>query len=90
MNWYDNYSDLASFTGWLNSHAYFTDVDTLVYLIEKPWKWSREYELFQLWNGLDSGELTKRERVIEALDENSTTYQCLLVEWAENALAEQF
>jgi hypothetical protein len=94
MAWHETHDNLVGLAEWLNSECCaFRDIEDCISFFEKPWKWTREYELWQLWVKADTREpgyrgmpieMRKfRERCIEAVDDEKMTAERLLAELEE-------
>lgn len=82
--WYDNTDDVVSLAQWLHSECcYFLDVGSVIYFFEKPWKWTREFHIWQL---AQRGVCT--ERCIEAVDDPRMTADQLEAELEEEGTSE--
>jgi hypothetical protein len=77
--WYETHDNLTGLANWLNCECcWFSDAAAVIYYFEKPWKWTREYELWQL---AQRGFCT--ERCIEAVDDPRMTAEQLEAELEE-------
>jgi hypothetical protein len=92
--WYETHDNLTGLAQWLNSECcYFSDASAVIYYMEKPWKWTREFHLWQLYvkslsaqargQAIDTPEFT--QRCIEAVDDEKVTAESLLAELEEEA-----
>ena len=67
MNWYENRDEVIGLAEWLESESCFPSIDACIRYFEKPWHWTREFELWQLW--LDVTDPFLREQIVEAVDD---------------------
>lgn len=42
--WWTDHSEIARLICWLDERGELTDIRDAAYLVEKPWKWTAEYE----------------------------------------------
>lgn len=56
--WYDNVENVINLARALESNTDLRSVDQVIRLFEKPWKWEREWNLFQesIKNGVSYGD----------------------------------
>lgn len=89
--WYETHDNLTGLANWLHHECcYFSDPGAMLYYFEKPWKWEREWALYQLWEKQhphfgDSKTIEFIERIIEAVDDPKMTAESLLAELEEEA-----
>ena len=75
MKWYEVYDNLIGLASWLDSECWFGGSAEVIYFMEKPWKWEREYGLWLAWREAETEEL--RERLCEAIGEEATAEDVL-------------
>ena len=72
--WYESHNELIGLALWLESKTKaFTDVLDVLQFFHKPWKWQREYDLWQWWTEEDSEEIC--EQIVTAVIEGKTVPQ---------------
>lgn len=71
--WYEDSSNVIGLATWLDDHSYFSDSQAVLRFFEKPWKWEREFELWDLFRSTRLIHL--RSRCVESLDDNTTAEQ---------------
>ena len=67
--WYESPDNVYDLAQWLDGEGYFDKTSDMLRFFEKPWKWDREFGLYQLWV-LASDEL--RERICAAVAVDTT------------------
>lgn len=85
MKWYETHDNLVGLANWLNSECgYFSDASAAIYFFEKPWKWEREWGIWQAWQSAPVMSPPKmrefKERCIEAVDDEKMNATDLLAE----------
>jgi len=82
--WHEVHDTRVDLAEWLESKCSFSTVADCIRFFEKPYNWDREYALWRMWQvaDRDSQSPVKCERIIEALDED-TTAEGLMAEWEE-------
>ena len=45
--WHGDYDNVLALANWLDDESCFESATDAIYFFEKPWKWSREWELYQ-------------------------------------------
>ena len=45
--WYQSHTSLVEFAGWMVEEHFFTTPGEVVDFMEKPWKWTAEYQKFR-------------------------------------------
>jgi hypothetical protein len=71
--WHEDYRDVVGLATWLDDHDYFPHTRAMLRFFEKPWKWKREFELWELFRSTRLIHL--RSRCVESLDDNTTAEQ---------------
>lgn len=72
--WHEIYDNVIGLGSWLeNEVCYFSDTTRMLEYFEKPWKWTREYELYCAWSETHKDEETLRECLIEAVSDDKQT-----------------
>lgn len=44
MEWYEERSNVVEFLEWLDERGELATVDAAIAIVEKPWKWTLEYD----------------------------------------------
>ena len=47
-HWYDDQNDLNEFAAYLHDEGELTTAEEVLRFFEKPWKWSRDFDAYQL------------------------------------------
>ena len=79
--WYETYDNVFGLAQWLDGEGYFDKTSDMLRFFAKPWKWTREYGLYQLWQKAVHPEL--EAICIEAVFD-TTTAEDILTEQEEN------
>lgn len=65
MKWYETYDNVVTLAEWLDMLCEFNETSDVIRFFEKPWKWDREWNLFQQW----TTSIEDRNLIIERLEE---------------------
>lgn len=87
--WYETHDNLVGLAEWLDSEcSNFIDASEAIRFFEKPWKWTREYDLWTLWtkslsarsrgNAIDTTDFS--QRCIDAVNDEKMTAEQLRAE----------
>ena len=80
--WYESPDNVYDLAQWLDGEGYFDKTSDMLRFFEKPWKWIREFGLYQLWQKAVHPQL--EELCVEAVFDNSKTAEDILAEQEEN------
>jgi len=85
MYWYDNQDNVRSLAEFLDSECcYFTDTAAVIRFFDKPWKWSREWEIFEAWLKSERDESLLRQICVEAIEDKNMTYSDVQAEYEKH------
>lgn len=86
--WFDTFDNVLGLALWLDFSeiSAFQDSRDVIYFFEKPWKWDREYHIWQLWNKADTDE--QREFIVEG-EMNEDTAAAIQEAWDIKQAASQ-
>lgn len=63
--WYEDAGNVSELASWLEAIGYFHETKQLVRFIEKPWKWSAEFDVMQAYHQAQCQEY--RQHIVECL-----------------------
>lgn len=67
MKWHESHDNLCGLARWMESEDLWLNTGELVYFLEKPWKWTREFELWQLWQ--TQADVDRQQEIVVAVIE---------------------
>lgn len=79
--WHEDRRNLYELADWLETQAYWLTTDALIKFIEKPWKWTPEWELYQLWQKQECEQ--RKQDCIDAVTEEISA-ETLQARWEES------
>lgn len=83
--WYLDHRNLHQLCEWLADHCGFTESQDVIQVVEKPYNWSREWELCELYfKHINSSDAKSRgicERCIEACEETDADAATVALEF---------
>ena len=57
MKWYNDHDNVVGLARWMEKMDLWVSTAEVIYFMEKPWKWTLEYELWVLYKKQTSPEL---------------------------------
>jgi len=84
--WHESHDERIGLAEWIDSECcIFAEPSDVIRFFAKPWHWTREYHLWQLWNSLAKGTLNdeRRQECIDAVFDDKLTAEYLKDEWEE-------
>ena len=70
LQWHEVSDNVLGLATWLDGFCFFANTTDLLRYFDKPWKWQREYELYQRWS--QSSDTDEREACQTAAAEETT------------------
>lgn len=88
MVWHDDRSNLIALAEFLDDECvYFLDTAVVIRFFEKPWKWTREWEIFQVWRDSERDESLLRQLCVEAIEDDSMDWSDVRNEYENQGAA---
>lgn len=81
--WWEDRDNVTALAEWMDFECYFNDASSAIRLFEKPWKWTREFGLYQAHEATDVEEL--RERLVDAIHDDNLSGEEVVAAWTEEA-----